>query len=276
MLKALAVRLLGTSNPDETELVHELLGATPGVMVEVGAHRGDETLVRFAEDGWEIHAFEPDAENRSYLAKKAVAWPNLTVRPEAVSDRVGTMTLYTSAESTGISSLMAFTAEHTAATEVPVTTIEEYVADEALARVDFLKLDVEGYEKHVLAGFPWESHRPRAILLEFEDLKTQQLGYSWRDLAETLRGQGYDVLVSEWYPIVRYGTTHSWRRFAKYPTELEDADAWGNLIAVEPAEFAALQRIVAAREKKLRRRAAVDALRERMRATGSRRKAATA
>ena len=49
-------------------------------------------------------------------------------------------------------------------------------------------------------------------------------------MTEYLSKLGYKIIVSEWYPIVRYGTTHKWRGLKKYPCELDDKNAWGNFI----------------------------------------------
>lgn len=261
--KRLAGRVLGPPTVEESAYVRRFLGnASPGVLLEVGAHYGDRVFLDFARDGWTIHAFEPDAANRAPLEAATAGMANVVVVPKAVADKPGRMTLYRSAESTGISSLAAFTTSHEPGEEVEVITLADYLAEEGIDRVDFLKMDVEGYEKFVMAGFPWETHRPRAIVMEFEDSKTLPLGYSWRDLADELQRRGYMVLVSEWYPVKRYGTRHQWRRFAWYPTELIDSKAWGNLIAVLD-DHERLGRIVRRAVLQLKVRRRVDAIRGR-------------
>jgi hypothetical protein len=71
------------------------------------------------------------------------------------------------------------------------------------------------------------------ILCEFDDSKTVPLGYTFHDLANYLIKQGYKLLVSEWYPIKKYGGPHDWRCFSPYPCELEDPKAWGNIMATK-------------------------------------------
>ena len=83
----------------------------------------------------------------------------------------------------------------------------------------------------VLQGVPWGRIKPSAILCEFEDFKTVPLGYDFHRMAGFLVNQGYAVFVSEWHPIIRYGISHDWHKFAKYPCELSSPKAWGNLLA---------------------------------------------
>lgn len=255
-VKKVALRALGPSTIEESDLVYALYhGQRPGVLIEVGAHEGDGTLRRFAADGWEVHAFEPDPINYELLASAVQLLPTVTTLPVAVSDKPGTMTLYRSPESSGISTLAPFTESHEPVGNVEVVTLADYLG--AAGRPDevtILKIDVEGFERFVLDGFPWESHRPDTVVLEFEDAKSRRLGYGWKNLADFLVQRGYEVLVSEWFPIEKYGIVHEWRRFARYPTELEDSRAWGNLIATSAGRIGRLERNAARAASALRMR----------------------
>src|SRR4051794_27664893 len=64
---------------------------------------------------------------------------------------------------------------------------------------------------------------------------------SFHDMANYLQNRGYRVIVSEWYPLRRYGTDGEWRRFAAYPCNLKNKNAWGNLLAArEESDFRAI------------------------------------
>ena len=113
-------RLLGSHHVDESHLAHQILkrrGA--GVMLDVGAAFG-ESLVPFASDGWQVHAFEPDPANLARLRAAFGSVRDVTIVPKAVADEPGQLTLYSSEQSPGISSLTPFTEHHKPAGTVEV------------------------------------------------------------------------------------------------------------------------------------------------------------
>jgi FkbM family methyltransferase len=226
---------LGRVAIDEAELVYELLRNYPcsNVMIDVGAHHGG-SLLQFAEDDWVVFAFEPDPQNRQILASRCERYLKVKIDQRAVSNRDdASLAFYTSDVSTGISSLSSFHPSHKESSLVDSVTLTSFIKENSIDKVGFLKIDTEGHDLFVLQGFPWESLEPEIILCEFEDRKTKPLGYDVHQMAQYLREKGYEVLVSEWYPIVEYGRNHRWRRFMEYPCQLVDNTAWGNLIAVK-------------------------------------------
>lgn len=246
--QAINSKLDRSYRPDENEIVFHLLvnSDQPSLMIDVGAHHGS-SLAPFAEQGWQILAFEPDSINREALSQNFASYSNVIIDHHACSDQIQPeATLYSSAESTGVSGLSAFLDSHQASEKVPVTTLADALESYALSdrTVDYLKVDTEGFDLMVLKGYPWETgQHPRVILCEFEDTKTQPLGYRFDDLANFLVKHDYQLMVSEWYPVKVYGGVHRWRGFAPYPYQLADPNSWGNIFAVKHnALFKQLQR----------------------------------
>lgn len=218
---------------DETHLIAELLkDRTSGaVMLDIGAHFGS-SAAPFSDYGWQIYCFEPDPANRKKLLERFEGRANIKIDPRAVSDRVeAEKPFYSSKESSGISGLLAFRDTHEVVDRVSVTTVADVIAEHGIRHVDFLKIDVEGYDFSVLKGVPWTDIQPAVIECEFEDGKTRQLGHTWQDICEYLVARGYTIYVSEWHPIVRYGVRHDWLGLKRYPCELDHSDGWGNLLA---------------------------------------------
>ena len=221
---------------DETRAVAQVFSGhmAGSTMIDVGAHQGS-ALMPFLNMGWSIYAFEPDDNNRTNLIRKLSGHDKahqVILDNRCVGNKTQQgVTFFTSNQSTGISGLSAFHPSHKEAYKVDVITLRDYFAGKEMPKVDFLKVDTEGYDLFVLQGYPWERGKPVIIECEFENAKTTPLGYSFHDIARFLVEKGYAVYVSEWHPIVRYGARHNWRRLARYPCELIDTNGWGNLIA---------------------------------------------
>ncbi len=218
---------------DETHCIAELYKSslTGNLMMDIGAHHGS-SLAPFKRMGWKIFAFEPDPKNREYLLKHHGKDQNVIIDPRAVGEKVEkARAFYGSEESTGISGMLDFRDTHRQIATVAVTTVGEIIKEHGIDHIDFLKIDVEGYDYAVLKGVPWDKVKPDVIECEFEDEKTKLLGHSWRDICDYLVNRGYSVYVSEWHPIIRYGIRHDWLGLKKYPCKLESDKAWGNLLA---------------------------------------------
>lgn len=256
MFKKLIFNILGRRNTKN--LYYKLASKTPyfseseiiidyfyahkrmGVMLDVGVHFG-ESCIPYSELGWKIYGFEPDPENR----KKIPLIPNLTLFHDAVSDKDGQIVnFYASEESSGISSLSSFHSTHRLIAQVKTVTLATIISQKNIQKVDFLKIDIEGHDLFALKGFPFKQMQPEVILCEFEDYKTVPVGYTYKDLGDFLLEKGYAVYLSEWKPIIKYGTSHQWKSILPYPTKLADARGWGNFIAVKQEAKNAFERVL--------------------------------
>ncbi|MDF1615253.1 FkbM family methyltransferase [Desulfurivibrio dismutans] len=223
---------------DEVEIVKNLFRwktlsnkKRPSIMLDVGACQGD-SFKSFLEAGWHVHAFEPNPPMHERIKKKYAKNKDLIVNQLAVSEVTGNQVpFYTSEESIGISSLSSFRDSHRQTAVVDTIRLDDYCLRNNIDSVDFLKIDTEGFDLMVLKGNNWTSIQPRVIICEFENAKTEKLGYCFEDIASYLHVRGYQVFVSEWHPITRYGSgEHRWRAMHRWPSKLIDRNAWGNLI----------------------------------------------
>ena len=204
------------------------------LLLEVGAHLG-HVMAPFVASGWQVFGFEPDPAHYARLAKRFGNHPQVVLDPRAVSDQESeNIPFFSSDIAPGISSFSPFHDTHRETAKVSVTTLRHYCQEQDITHIDFLLVDAEGYDLQVLRSFPWDCLKPIAVVCEFEDRKTVPLAYRYHDMADFLVAQGYQVLVSEWHPILRYGQPHDWRRLISYPCPSLPADAWGNFIAFLP------------------------------------------
>jgi FkbM family methyltransferase len=226
----------------EVELIRTMfLKSKAGVMVDVGAHFG-ESFRPFCEMGWKVLAFEPDSNpKKQYSIRNQLNTESLIFTCALSDSAAKQITFYRSEISTGISGLIPFHDSHQGNLTVDTDTLKAVLEREKIDRVDFLKIDTEGNDLLVLKGLDW-CLRPDIILCEFEDEKTKLVGYDYMDLGNYLLSAGYEVYMSEWFPIVKYGSNHKWRTMRKFPCDLSDEKSWGNFIAILPNKMQDFQR----------------------------------
>jgi FkbM family methyltransferase len=156
----------------------------PGFWVDIGA--GDPVLdsvtAAFAERGWRGVNVEPlprehgrlcaarPADTSLRVALGATAGlGKLFVEPADKRERPGLDAPIDRGASTMVPELAErYRADGQEFTpiEVPISTLAQVVADHVAGPVDFLKVDVEGFEREVLAGADWSCFRPRIVVIE--------------------------------------------------------------------------------------------------------------
>lgn len=147
------------------------------VTVDAGAYKGGYTywMRRAVGERGAVFAFEPQPAAAAMLRRYVAAfrWTNVTVSESALSSSVGTCTLLTPGDQ-GVSpaaSLVGASLQPGArALTVPVDPLDKWLARHAPgARVDLLKIDVEGHELDVFRGAErvLREHRP-SLLVECE------------------------------------------------------------------------------------------------------------
>lgn len=170
------------------------------VCLDVGANIGIYSCV-LSRLAAEVHAFEPVRHIRQKLQINAAlnGARNLTINPFAMGDRPGELEMFQVKEGQyrgGTSTLVAnnnVSDMGEAAFDreiVQVSTLDTYCA--AFKRLDFVKIDVEGFELNVLRGARETLDRlSPAILFEHDQPRLGGLGLNEQDFADLLQGLGY-------------------------------------------------------------------------------------
>lgn len=156
--------------PDTTRLFLKLLGASR-TFFDVGANTGLYALAAAAQDPTrQVYAFEPFPAIHAYLQRNIAinGFANLRAFALAVGDFVGSTPFYIPSAS-AVFPFSASTAAGLSAQvqemEVAATTLDQFVAERGIARVDLIKIDTETTEPQVLAGAVevLRTHRPILI-----------------------------------------------------------------------------------------------------------------
>lgn len=219
-----------TKQFDERYLIYDFLNFKNGVMFDVGVMDGS-SFMPFLLKGWDVYAFEPDNSNHKLVSEYLKKWNLKTnLLKKAVSDVEETKTFYTSTLSSGIPSLLKFNNNQVASHEVSTIMLKSFIKTNNIDKIDFLKIDIEGYDLMALKGFDFSRFKPRVIMCEFEDKKTELLGYSTKDMSQFLTDKDYLLIYSIWHPIKEYGIQHDFKKMSIEINEVEPSD-WGNMIA---------------------------------------------
>ncbi len=132
------------------------------MVVDVGANVGDYSgdILKINSQVI-VHAFEPDPDSYKQLSKLPLIANNI-----GLGDREETKTLYRAERSTHNS----FYAFEPAAVpfDVKVSTLDIYCEKNGISHIDFLKIDVEGYEFFVLKGAQELLKRQAIDYVQFE------------------------------------------------------------------------------------------------------------
>ena len=142
-------------DPKITALIKACL-SEGDVAFDIGSNLGvvAVTMAQCVGPTGKVHAFEPAPRILGYLAETLVANPSLPIMLHgfALGDRAGELTLFTPPGNAGNASLAS---RHPGADDgvtVEVKTLSQFVEDHGIDRIDFIKIDVEGFESQVLAG----------------------------------------------------------------------------------------------------------------------------
>lgn len=126
-------------------------------VVDIGGYVGYFTMLaaQAVGAGGRVTTFEPVPDNAASIRRSAETngFGHVVVEQMALSDGEGRGRIYVEREEGGAaSSTSSLAGSGNEFVEVPVTTLDRYACDHGLARLDLVKIDVEGLEVEVVRG----------------------------------------------------------------------------------------------------------------------------
>lgn len=155
----------------EPEMVrlYQAVAARSKTILDIGANIGLTTLL-FAELAESVHAFEPSAMSYDHMVANLERARCDNVAPHRFglgdADFETTLTYAPSNRSGGfVSNLTQVGAGHEVES-ISIRTLDGVVHEHEITSIDFIKIDVEGFESHVLRGGQetLKAHRPRVVM----------------------------------------------------------------------------------------------------------------
>jgi len=168
-------------NGEDVVLRRAFAGQDSGFYVDVGACDPcvDSVTLHFYKQGWHGVNVEPDARLHAALVAARPRDVNLRV---AIGQGEGTVRFFpTGTRGHGtLDSAIAADRTPAPAEEVPQLPLARVLINHAPPEgVDFLKVDVEGWEAAVLASADWTQVRPRVVLVEAVDAEGRPTHEAW-------------------------------------------------------------------------------------------------
>jgi len=127
----------------------EILLNAGDVVIDAGANNGMFSALA-SYKGANVFSFEPVPQNQKLLELTKSLNTNITVCPFALSDKSGKMNLSMEEEGNIGSFMESENAKNTF--EVDCITLDEFAEKNKLEKISFIKADIEGAERKMLAG----------------------------------------------------------------------------------------------------------------------------
>ncbi len=182
------------------------------VFLDVGANIGVYTLLasQLVGDGGHVHAFEPLSDANELLRSNVSLnqCRNVTINPVAIGEENGEVPIYINAQN-ALSSLGNTNRGTILKSQtVQIMTLDAYAESVGVSKIDFLKIDVEGFEGHVLRGAAGliETSPNLVVMSELAKKNFAPLGFSVKDVLDWMRVRGFEVWMignqmSKLYPV---------------------------------------------------------------------------
>lgn len=178
--------------------------ASGDTVFDVGGGVG-VTAQYFAERARVVHVFEPTPASVRLIEQglKLRGLSNVQVHAVAASDRAGTAEFNLLAVATHNSLGRVDTSPFLKTIAVPTIRLDDFAAERGISRIDFMKIDVEGFEHEVLMGAEGllASGRVRRIFFEVNRRLLASIGRTAAPVHDILVRNGYALTDADGDPL---------------------------------------------------------------------------
>ena len=188
------------------DYVKELIVDNP-VIIECGAWNGDDTIQ--LSETWpkgKIYAFEPIKEHFLNVLKRTASNPNIALYPVALADVNGELKFHLSDfQNNGVlggsSSLLPpkehFKFDHVVTFNkvitVPATTLDDWAKKENVNHIDFMWLDMQGFELNMLMNSQMLK-KTKLIYMEVEFIEAYEKQYLYPEIKKWMERNGFMLI----------------------------------------------------------------------------------
>lgn len=129
----------------------------PGVVFDIGANRGEYSeMIIQAGIPAKIHCFEPDGRVFKELQNKFQSKDSIQLNNFGLGEKQGKSSFNLNVDDPGLNSILDMNtvgySYRNTVVEINLDTIDNYCLTNGIKRIDFIKIDVEGFEIPILKG----------------------------------------------------------------------------------------------------------------------------
>jgi FkbM family methyltransferase len=187
--------LSGIYEPSTLQVIHQFV--SPGAYcLDIGANVGPITLAlaKHVGETGRVYAFEPGPpifqRLEQNVRRNSHLVPRIHLYNSGLSEAAGTLWWNEDINNRGNGGLL-----YTHGVPVSVSTVDTFMEQEQIPRIDFVKIDVEGMEEQVLRGgrSVWETFHPVLYFETFQAFRYRQGRDRFRAIEEFLTALGYQL-----------------------------------------------------------------------------------
>ncbi len=167
-------------------------------VLDIGANIGFYTseFSRLTGAKGTVFAFEPEPLNFKYLQQNCRHLKNVKLINKAVSDTTGTLKIYLS-KMLNVDHRTYQIDDYSAIKEIDAITIDDYLRANKNPNIDFIKMDIQGFEMAALKGMLTTLRRnvEIKIISELWPYGLQKAGSSANEMIHFLNSEGFNVYL---------------------------------------------------------------------------------
>jgi len=184
-------------------------------IIDAGAHFGNDSL-EFARllPKATIYAFEPMPDIFNGLTTGTKKFPNIICEELALNDHTGHVDFYVSGGTSDASSSVLKpdlvnkyhpTVEFKKVIKVPSITLDDWLSQKKIPRIDFMWLDLQGNEINVLKQSQMVWKHLKGVHIEVNEERLYENAPVYQEVVEFLSSKGFRILKEALYPGSKIG-----------------------------------------------------------------------
>ena len=180
-----------------------------GVIFDIGANVGDWSkfvIEEYQDIPYQLYMFEPSLVTFEQLKNNTSQTKSIFLYPIGFGDKKEKLQIFYDNEAQGSASILMKNAKFSE--EIQIETIDGFCKEHNIERIDFLKMDVQGYEYNILLGAKemLKSEKIKYIQFEFDEPNIENRIF-FKDFWELLHAE-YDIYHSLYNGLVKIEKYH--------------------------------------------------------------------